>query len=417
MICSTNMPELSITCTIVNNFIGDFVRKPAIKVYICHMEIIAVLLAFGLAAALCAVFVLRGRLSDARNALVSQKEEYERSSAAAEERFSVLAAKALASNAESLRRQNLNGLAEVLAPMQANIETFRKSIAERYDAEARERFALDKRVSELVEVNRIVGKEAAKLTAALKGNARVQGEWGEMILENILRAAGFRQGYEYEVQESVTDAEGKRLRPDVIINYSDNRKIIVDSKVSIQDYLNMIEASTESAREAYARAHLSSVKKHVGELCRKSYQDAVSGSTYDYVLMFIPNEGAFLSALDLDSKLWQTAYDSHVLIISPTHLMAIVKLIEQMWRNDKQNRNAVAIAEEAGRMLDKFRGFLEDLDRIDKSLGQARDAWNSAYTKLSTGAGNLIGRSQKLAQLGAKVKKQMPARFNVESDD
>ena len=159
------------------------------------------------------------------------------------------------------------------------------------------------------------------------------------------------------------------------------------------------------------------MKKHVGELCRKSYQDAVGGTTYDYVLMFIPNEGAFLSALDLDSKLWQTAYDSHVLIISPTHLMAIVKLIEQMWRNDKQNRNAVAIAEEAGRMLDKFRGFLEDLDRIDKSLGQARDAWNSAYTKLSAGSGNLIGRSQRLAQLGAKVKKQMPPRFNVDADD
>lgn len=381
------------------------------------MEIITMILAFGLAAALCAVFVLRGRLSDAREALVRQREESEKDSARAEERFAALAAKVLASNSEALRRQNINGLAEVLAPMQANIESFRKSISERYDAEARERFSLDKRVGELVEVNRIVGEEAAKLTAALKGNARVQGEWGEMILENILRAAGFRPGYEYEVQESVVDTDGKRLRPDVIINYSNDRRIIVDSKVSIQDYLNMMEASSESSREAFARAHLSSVKKHVGELCRKSYQDAVDGVTYDYVLMFIPNEGAFLAALDLDSKLWQTAYDSHVLIISPTHLMAIVKLIEQMWRYDKQNSNALAIAEEAGKMLDKFRGFLEDLERIDKSLGQARDAWNSAYSKLSTGSGNLIGRSQKLEQMGAKAKKQMPARFNVDSEE
>lgn len=381
------------------------------------MEILSIILFIALAASLSAVFVLRSRLKDTREALARQKEEFEQSSALAEERFSALANKALANNAESLRRQNINGLAEVLAPVQAGIESFRKSIAERYDTEARERFALDKRVSELIEVNRIVGNEAAKLTAALKGNARVQGEWGEMILENILRSAGFRPGYEYEVQESVTDADGKRLRPDVVINYSDDRKIIVDSKVSIQDYLNMIEAHSESAREAYARAHLSSVKKHVGELCRKSYQDAVGGTTYDFVLMFIPNEGAFLSALDLDSKLWQTAYDSHVLIISPTHLMAIVKLIEQMWRSDKQNRNAMAIAEEAGRMLDKFRGFLEELDKIDRSLGQAREAWNSAYSKLAAGPGNLIGRSQKLARLGAKVKKPMPERYNADAED
>lgn len=372
------------------------------------METLLIILAFGLAAAVAVIIVLRGRLSDARKALATQKEEYERSRAASEERFSELAAKVLASNSETLRRQNVNSLSEVLAPMQANIESFRRSIAERYDAEARERFALDKRVGELVEINRMVGREAARLTAALKGNARVQGEWGEMILENILRAAGFRPGMEYEVQESVADADGRRLRPDVIISYPGSRKVIIDSKVSIQDYLKMVDADSDATRESFARAHIASVKKHVGELTRKSYQDAVAGDTFDYVLMFIPNEGAFLSALELDAGLWQTACENRVLIVSPTHLLAIIKLIEQMWRTDRQNRNAVAIADEAGRMLDKFCAFVEDLDRIDRSLGQARDAWTAAYSKLSTGAGNLIGRAQKMTQLGAKVKKSLP---------
>ena len=211
-------------------------------------------------------------------------------------------------------------------------------------------------------------------------------------------------------------ADGNRLRPDVVINYTEGRKIIIDSKVSIQDYINMLNADTEAGREQYARAHITSVKKHIAELRNKSYQDIVGDGRFDYVLMFIPHEGAFLAAMNLDAKLWQTAYDSHVLIISPTHLMSIVKLIEQMWRHDKQNRNALAIADEAGKMLDKLRGFLDDMDRLDKSLSTARDAWNTAFSKLTAGPGNLIARAQKLEQLGAKSKKPLPPRYSAEDD-
>ena len=179
----------------------------------------------------------------------------------------------------------------------------------------------------------------------------------------------------------------------------------------------MLNADSEAGREQYARAHIMSVKKHIAELRTKSYQDVVGDGRFDHVLMFIPHEGAFLAAMNLDPKLWQTAYDSHVLIISPTHLMSIVKLIEQMWRHDKQNRNALAIADEAGKMLDKLRGFLDDMDRLDKSISSARDAWNTAFGKLTGGPGNLIARAQKLEQLGAKSKKNLPPRYTADDDN
>ncbi len=394
------------------------------------MTSVIIILAAGLVAAVACAGVLWSRLSAARienarlneriaaadKAFERQKQDLAKINADFENRFSQLAGKVLALNSETLRRQNVNGLAEVLAPVNADIENFKRSISEYYSNEARERFSLGERIRDLVDLNNTVSRETRRLTDALKGNSKLQGDWGEMILDNILEQAGFRRGYEYTVQETVMGADGNRLRPDVVINYTEGRKIIIDSKVSIQDYINMLNADTEAGREQYARAHITSVKKHIAELRNKSYQDIVGDGRFDYVLMFIPHEGAFLAAMNLDAKLWQTAYDSHVLIISPTHLMSIVKLIEQMWRHDKQNRNALAIADEAGKMLDKLRGFLDDMDRLDKSLSTARDAWNTAFSKLTAGPGNLIARAQKLEQLGAKSKKPLPPRYSAEDD-
>lgn len=394
------------------------------------MTSVIIILAAGLVAAVACAGVLWSRLSAARienarlneriaaadKAFERQKQDLAKINADFENRFSQLAGKVLALNSETLRRQNVNGLAEVLAPVKADIENFKRSISEYYSNEARERFSLGERIRDLVDLNNTVSRETRRLTDALKGNSKLQGDWGEMILDNILEQAGFRRGYEYTVQETVMGADGNRLRPDVVINYTEGRKIIIDSKVSIQDYINMLNADTEAGREQYARAHITSVKKHIAELRNKSYQDIVGDGRFDYVLMFIPHEGAFLAAMNLDAKLWQTAYDSHVLIISPTHLMSIVKLIEQMWRHDKQNRNALSIADEAGKMLDKLRGFLDDMDRLDKSLSTARDAWNTAFSKLTAGPGNLIARAQKLEQLGAKSKKPLPPRYIAEDD-
>lgn len=360
---------------------------------------------------------LESQAATYRQALERQKADFDAANAAAEERFAQLAAKALANNAESLRQQSRNSLGEVLKPMVDDMEKFRATITEYYTREAGERTSLGKSVADLMQLNATVSRETRRLTDALKGNSRMQGDWGELILDNILEQSGMRRGYEYTVQETITDDAGHRLRPDVVIHYTEGRNIIIDSKVSIQDYVNMLNAETDEQRKLYGTAHVASVKKHVAELRRKCYQDNIDGDAFDYVLMFIPHEGAYMAAMDLDNTLWQTAYDAHVLIISPTHLMSIVKLIEQMWRHDKQNRNALEIADEAGKMLDKLRGFLDDMDRLDKSISSARDAWNTAFGKLTGGPGNLIARAQKLEQLGAKSKKNLPPRYTADDDN
>ncbi len=358
------------------------------------------------------------RLAERNDDLVREndriQQDHARMEAQLEERFRDLAAKVLVSNSEMLREQNRSGLSEVLAPLKANIEQFKADFTQRYDKESAERFSLGERVRELVQLNQTIGLETRKLSDALRGNSKVQGDWGEMILDNILERSGFRRGYEYMVQESVTDDEGHRLRPDVVINYTSGRKLIIDSKVSIQDYLRMVNAESDDLRDRFARSHLASVKKHISELKGKSYQDVVGDDRVDFVLMFIPHEGAFLAAMKLDETLWQTAFDSRVLIISPTHLMSVIRLVEQVWRHDKQNRNALEIARQAGLMLDKFNGFLADMEKIEKSLGAAGDACRSAFAKLSSGPGNLIGKARSITALGAKAKKALPERFVAE---
>lgn len=368
------------------------------------MEIICIILAAVAGGAVCVALHYRSLLHTARHDAERRAEEYEKMSEATERRFSELADRALARNSETMRATGVNSINEALRPMRENIENFRRSIEERYGKESNERTALGQNMAQLMELSRSVEKETARLASALKGNARVQGEWGEMMLDNVLQKAGLRKGTDYETQYSLSTDEGRRLRPDVVLHYGEGRLIMIDSKASIQDYLKMNEATDETERARYGMAHVASVRKHIAELAEKRYQDAGSGMAYDYVLMFIPNEGAFLSALELDASLWETAYRNNVLPVSPTHLLAVVKLVEQMQRHDKQNRNALAIADEAGKMLDKLRGFTDDMDRIGKALGAATNTWNEAYRKLSNGTGNLIGRAEKLRDLGAKVK-------------
>lgn len=369
------------------------------------MEIICIILAAVAGGAVCVALHYRSLLQTARRDAERRAEEYEKLSEATERRFAELADRALARNSETMRATGVNSINEALRPMRENIENFRRSIEERYSRESNERASLGQNMAQLMELSRSVGRETARLAAALKGgNSRAQGDWGEMMLDNILQKAGLRKGTDYDTQMSMNTDEGRRLRPDVVLHYGDGRHIMIDSKASIQDYLKMNDATDETERARYGMAHVASVRKHITELAEKRYQDMAGGTAFDYVLMFIPNEGAFLSALQLDASLWETAYRNNVLPVSPTHLLAVVKLVEQMQRHDKQNRNALAIADEAGKMLDKLRGFTDDMDRIGKALGAATNTWNEAYRKLSNGTGNLIGRAEKLRDLGAKVK-------------
>lgn len=352
------------------------------------------------------------RLNERIRYIETEKEKLERES---EERFKNIATQILNDNSRLFKETHETRLTEILTPLRENIESFKKSIADAYNAEARERFSLQKSIKELVDLNQTIGREAQDLTAALRGNSKVQGDWGEMILESILEKSGLRKGHEFDVQlttdeygNTLRDSSGHGLRPDVVVYYPDKRCIVIDSKVSLSAYTRMVNAEDEESRQIDGKNHLQSVRAHIAELSGKKYQDYIGGGKTDFVMMFIPNEGAYIAAMQLAPTLWQEAYDARVLLVSPTHLFSALKLVAQLWSHDKQSRNAVEIAKSAGAMVDKFVGFANDMLEIEKFVNKTRDAYDNAMRKLSTGTGNLVSRAQKLRQLGAKAEKLLP---------
>lgn len=335
-------------------------------------------------------------------------EEKERITADAELRFKNLATKILQENSATFKEQNESRLSEILNPFKENIEQFKKLISENYSNEARERFSLERRIKELIELNNNISKEAKELTLALKGNSKIQGNWGEMILESILEKSGLEKGREFSVQESTYNEDGKRLIADVVINYPDGRKIVIDSKVSLNAYTDLLNCEDQNLLETYKKKHILSIRNHINELKNKNYQDYLGDKKAEFIMMFIPNEAAYIYAMQIDHNLWQEAYDSRVLIISPTHLISVLRLVEQLWQHDRQTRNAIEIANESGKMYDKLVGFIEDLKLIEKSISSAHNAYDKAINKLYLGKGNLISRAEKLKEMGAKASKSLP---------
>lgn len=349
------------------------------------------------------------------------EEEKERLSKESEIRFQNIANEILTHNSRIFKEQNETRLSEILTPLKENIEQFKKTINDSYSNEARERFSLQERIKELIELNQSISKEAKDLTTALKGNSKVQGDWGEMILENILEKSGLEKGREYEVQVT-TDENGKTLRndvgtalrPDVVVNYPGDRRVVIDSKVSLSAYVNYINSETPEEQETYAKQHLASVRNHIAELRDKKYQDYVGGGKTDFVMMFIPNEAAYITAMQLDCKLWQDAYDVRVLLVSPTQLISALRLVAQLWSHDRQTRNAIEIAKAGGNMYDKFVGFIDDMYKIEKSIRQAHDNYHNAMNKLHEGKGNLVSYAEKMRTLGAKASKSLPEQLKNE---
>ncbi len=297
-------------------------------------------------------------------------------------------------------------------------------MTETYSAEARERFSLTDRIRELVELNNTISREARELTLALRGNNQVQGDWGEMVLESILEKSGLQEGQEYFLQltndergTSLRDEEGHKLRPDVVVKYPDGRCVVVDSKVSLTAFIEYANADNEKIKADASARHLKSVRSHIDELARKNYQQYIGESRLDFVMMFIPNEPAYIAAMRLDPGLWQEAYDRKVLIVSPTHLVSGLRLIEQLWSRDKVTKNAIKIAEDAGKMYDKFADFTKDMDRISTALNNATKAHSDAMTKLSSGTGNLKKRAEDLKALGIKATKQLAASLRDSADE
>ncbi|HNW83729.1 MAG TPA: DNA recombination protein RmuC [bacterium] len=346
--------------------------------------------------------------------LETQKGEFESMKKQFTNEFENLAAKIFDEKSERFKKLNSESLTNILKPLGDNIEQFKKKVEETYDKEAKERFSLEKEVKKLVELNLKISVDANNLTNALKGESKTQGNWGEMILENILERSGLVKGREYFVQEFLKDGDGvplknesgQKLQPDVMINYPDNRKIIVDSKTSLTAYVNLMNAQNDEERLKYSAEHIRSVKKHIDELSAKRYEDFAT--TLDFVMMFIPNESAYITALQADSGLWNYAYDKRIILISPANLIAALKLVADLWKREYQNRNAEEIAKRGAALYDKFVGFVDNLTDIGTNLGKAQKSYDNALGQLKDGTGNLIGQAEKLRDLGVKPKKNLP---------
>lgn len=332
-----------------------------------------------------------------------------------EDRFRVIAGDIIARETDRFRTHGEQRIREILDPLRENIDSFRQSVSDCYSREARERFSLQERIRELIDTNASVGREARSLSSALKGNTRSQGQWGEMVLENILESSGLRKDHEFVVQKTITDTEtecggGKLLRPDVVVKYPDNHSVVIDAKTSLTAFMEYVEANSDEERKSAGARHVESVRRHVEELASKNYQDHLNSLSAEFVMMFIPNEAAYMAAMQLDATLWQRAYDKRVLIVSPTHLVSALQLIHRLWAHDRQTRNAIEIAEAAGRMYDKFCGFVTDMNRIGTAMTSARTAYENAMTKLTTGTGNLTTRAAQLKEMGAKATKSLNQR-------
>jgi len=328
--------------------------------------------------------------------------------------FENIAGKILEDKSEKFSKLNSEKLDLILKPLGENIENFKKKVEETYDKEAKERFSLEKEVKKLVELNLKISDDANRLTSALKGESKTQGDWGEMILENILEKSGLVKDREYFVQEFLKDESGnilknehgKKLQPDVVINYPDNRKIIVDSKTSLTAYVEYVNSDDAEITKKAAGSHLVSVKKHIDELSAKHYEDFAP--TLDFVMMFVPNEGAYVLALQTDAGLWNYAYDRRIILISPTNMIAALKLVSDLWKREYQSKNAEEIADRGAKLYDKFVDFVKDLSNIGANLDKAQVSYESAFKKLSDGRGNLVGQAEKLKKLGVKPKKNIP---------
>jgi len=328
--------------------------------------------------------------------------------------FENIANKILETKTEKFTELNHKNLKTILEPLGQNITAFKTKVEEVYDKESKERFSLGERVKELAALNKVISDEAHNLTKALKGEAKTQGNWGEMILESILEKSGLVKDREYFMEHQLldehgkpmkSDAEDKKMRPDAVIKYPDNRSVIIDAKVSLNAFTRLVAATDAEEQQQERDAHVDAVKAHIISLSKKGYDDY--DKALDFVMMFVPSEPAYIAALQGDPDLWNFAYDKRILLLSPTNLITSLKLIADLWKREYQNKNAQAIAERGAKLYDKFVGFVENLTEVGKHLDKAGVSYSEAYKQLSSGNDNLVSQVTKLKALGVKNKKTL----------
>ncbi len=328
--------------------------------------------------------------------------------------FKNLANEILEDKSKRFTEENQKNIKLILEPLNNDIKDFKKKVEETYEKENKQRFSLEEKIKDLVVLNQQISEEANNLTKALKGQRKTQGDWGEMILENILQQSGLTEGREYFRQEFIKDEagntimndDGKKMQPDFILQYPDKRKVIIDSKVSLSAYERYNSSEEENEQKMALQNHIAAIYNHVDELNKRNYSQFVKG--LDFVMMFVPIEPAYLLAIQKDNDLWNYAYKKRVILISPTNLIAAIKLISEIWKKEEQNKNAVAIAERGAAMYDKFVGFVENLVDVGDHIGRTQKSYDEAMKQLKDGSGNLIGQAEKLRKLGVQGKKVLP---------
>ena len=364
------------------------------------------------------LLIEKNRIAKAEEAYKAQRErlaEQEKSIIDIQQKFQLefqnIANKLLDEKSQKFMETNRSHMDVLLNPLKENLKAFEEKVDKVYNMEAAERNTLKGVISQLMELNKQISDEAHNLTKALKGDNKKQGNWGEVILERVLERSGLVRDQEYRLQASLNGVDGSRLQPDVIIDLPDEKHLIIDSKVSLIAYERLVNCETEDERKLFAKAHVESIRGHVLNLSSKNYHDLYQVNSPDFVLLFIPIESSFSFAVQIDSELFSDAWDKRVVIVSPSTLLATLRTIASIWKQERQNRNVLEIARLSGAMYDKFVGFVGDMENIGKNIKSSQAAYDSAINKLTEGNGNLTNTADKIKKLGAKATKKLDEKY------
>ncbi len=359
---------------------------------------------------------LQSTLAEKNKQAAIQQELLESTRTDMEKNFQILAERIFTEKGTTLTRSHQEELTKLLQPVREQLGEFKKKVEDVYDRETRDRVSLIKEIEHLKTLNHQIGKDAVNLTNALKGQSKIQGLWGEMILEHLLENSGLKQGHEFEVQVSLKDKNGQTRIPDVLVRLPGNREIVIDAKVSLKAYEKMCRADNRDEEKLLIQKHIDSMKQHIRGLADKQYHLLEGINSLDFIVLFIPTEGAFQTAVSNEPDLLTTTMQKKIILASPSTLMAILRTIHHLWRQEEQTRNSLAIAKQAGNIYDKCIGFLESFEEIGARVQQTQSAWEVARNRLVAGKGNLVSRAETLKELGVQSSKSPPSSIYVEDE-